>query len=304
MSDCGARSESCCTTLAVTGGAFYRAYSYDIYGIGPTPGSEADPASVSSFLLDKYEVTVGRFRQFVAAWTGGWRPPVGSGKHTYLNGGSGLTATGGGYEPGWLASDDNNVAPTSANLACDAGYATWTPSAGGNENLPVNCVNWYESYAFCIWDAAFLPTEAEWECAAVGGSQQLEYPWGSTEPGTSSQYAIYNCYYPSGSRDASSASCTGVMNIAPVGTAALGAGLWGQLDLVGNVKEWSLDSYASGPPCTDCANLPSLARELHGGAFNDPSVLLNPAEYYNPFLVYTFRKSNIGFRCARSPCPQ
>ena len=36
-----------------------------------------------------------------------------------------------------------------------------------------------------------------------------------------------------------------IANIAPVGTAALGAGLWGQLDLVGNVTQWNLD-YWSG----------------------------------------------------------
>jgi len=49
---------------------------------------------VGDFKLDKYEVTVGRFRQFVAAWNGGagYTPPAGSGKHTHLNGGNGLNA--------------------------------------------------------------------------------------------------------------------------------------------------------------------------------------------------------------------
>jgi hypothetical protein len=38
---------------------------------------------------DKYLVTVGRFRQFVAAWSngGGWTPDAGSGTHAYLPGG-------------------------------------------------------------------------------------------------------------------------------------------------------------------------------------------------------------------------
>jgi formylglycine-generating enzyme required for sulfatase activity len=32
------------------------------------------PATVRDFYLDEYEVSVGRFRKFVSAWVGGWRP--------------------------------------------------------------------------------------------------------------------------------------------------------------------------------------------------------------------------------------
>ena len=95
------------------------------------------------------------------------------------------------------------MSPTSANLASCSPYSTWTNTASTQENLPINCVNWWESYAFCIWDGGFLPSESEWEYAAAGGSQQREYPWGSAAPGTGNQYAICqygidNCYYPSG----------------------------------------------------------------------------------------------------------
>jgi sulfatase modifying factor 1 len=46
-----------------------------------------------------------------------------------------------------------------------------------------------------------------------------------------------------------------VVNIAPVGTATLGAGAWGQLDMGGELLEWNLDAYSSSypNPCTDCA---------------------------------------------------
>ena len=106
---------------------------------------------LATFRLDKYDVTVGRFRQFVAAWNNGvgWLPSAGSGKHAHLNGGIGLANSGnpGTYETGWLASDDGNVAPTNGNLACDPNYATWTASAGSNETRPIICENWYEAYA-------------------------------------------------------------------------------------------------------------------------------------------------------------
>ena len=195
LTNCGASSESCCTSLDVPGGTYYRTYTSS--GSGAT--GLADPATVSGYRLDKYLVTVGRFRRFVDAWNGGagYAPPAGSGKHAHLNGGQGLANAGSGmtYEPGWVPSDNSNVAPTNANLTC--GVSTWTDAAGSQENLPINCVNWPEAYAFCIWDGGFLPSEAEWEYAAAGGSQQREYPWGTTAPGSGNQYAIYDCHYPS-----------------------------------------------------------------------------------------------------------
>jgi formylglycine-generating enzyme required for sulfatase activity len=245
MTNCGpggSGTESCCTSPGVTGGTFD-----EFYGLDGGPLGGGNPATVSSFRLDKYLVTVGRFRQFVKAWNKGkgYLPPIGSGKHTYLNGGQGLAnnGPGGGYESGWNASYDERIQP---ELLATCGYGTWTASAGRQENLPINCLNWFEAYAFCIWDGGFLPGQVEWEYAAAGGSQQREYPWGSTAPGTSNQYAIYGCYY---------ADAGGVCvdtQLAPVGTAVSGAGLWGQLDMVGEVWEWNVDWY--GRPLGPCDN--------------------------------------------------
>jgi formylglycine-generating enzyme required for sulfatase activity len=295
---CGPTSESCCTSLQIPGGAYNRTYSNG--GSGPT--AEADPATVSGFRLDKYLVTVGRFRQFVTAWNAGsgYTPPAGSGKHTHLNGGQGLPDSGspGNYETGWVPSDDSNITPTNDNLACDPMYATWTRNAGGQENLPMNCVNWYEAYAFCIWDGGFLPSEAEFEYASAGGRQEREYPWGSTAPGTANQYAIYNCNYPDGS-----ASCSAVTNIAPVGTAVLGAGLWGQLDLVGDMSEWNLDWNAPYVnPCTDCAFLTGGSGRVNRGGYFESSAATNlQSAFRNEGLYPTDRFQSFGLRCARTP---
>jgi formylglycine-generating enzyme len=318
LTNCGASQESCCTSLEVTGGTYYRTYDPFNYADGGIetaadggPTGEADPATVSAFRLDKYLVTVGRFRQFVNAWGAGWRPAPGSGKHTHLNGGLGLVNVsddaGVAYETGWVALDDGNIAPTSANLtSCNGGgtfpltpYATWTPVAGSNETLPINCVNWQEAYAFCIWDGGFLPSEAEWEYAAAGGSQQRAYPWGSTPPGTASQYATYGCLYPNGPVDGGLGSCTGVTNIAPVGTTTLGAGLWGQFDLAGDMWEWNLDWYAPyADPCTDCASLTGgSGRVFRAGTFTDATIL-RPS-YRNYLSSQTWNA--LGLRCARTP---
>jgi formylglycine-generating enzyme required for sulfatase activity len=325
MTNCGpggSGTESCCTSIEVPGGTYYRTYDLDDNG-NPEPPADgvatglADPATVSGFQMDRYLVTVGRFRQYVNYVTGstGAPPANGSGTHTYLNGGQGLANSGsaGTYETGWDATGWNEYIATGAgaastwntNLSCDPTYETWTSVAGSQETLPINCVDWYEAYAFCIWDGGFLPSEAEWEYVAAGGSQQLEYPWGSTDPGTvcpgaGCEYAIYNCDYPSGS-----GNCTGVANIAPVGTATLGAGYWGQLDMAGEVYEWNLDWYATYvDPCTNCAYLtiaPLQLRVIRGGLFyvlyGPAAPLLAPGRGSN---VPTGRGAFFGFRCARS----
>jgi formylglycine-generating enzyme required for sulfatase activity len=293
--------------LEVPGGTFSRTY----------PSS--NQATLGNFRLDKYEVTVGRFRQFVAAYNAGtWTNAVtaGSGKHTYLNNGQGLANSGsaGGYESGWSASYNGNVAPTTANLSpCSRGdtvtYAgTWTASPASNENRPIDCVNWYEAYAFCIWDGGFLPSQAEWEYAAAGGSQQRVYPWGSTAPGTmcpgtGCEYAIYGCEYPSGPSNLKNCDTS---HTAPVGTATLGVGAWGQLDLQGNVWEFNLDWYGGiSGTCNNCA-FTAPAPASGGRVYTGDSYQFNAAYLLNSGsglegIPPTTRVVDNGIRCARAP---
>jgi formylglycine-generating enzyme required for sulfatase activity len=308
----GSATESCCTSLEVEGGTFDRTY-------GPlADGGEADPATVTGFRLDKYLVTVGRFRQYVNYLVdGGALPASGSGKHLHLNNGQGLVNSapdgGSAYETGWDANNVNASLPVGSagkqtwdtNLtlcfqAIDGGtiqYSTWTPSIGTNENLPINCINWFEAYAFCIWDGGFLPSEAEWQYTGAAGSQQRNFPWGSMGPGKNFEYAIYGCEYPS-----HSGVCTGTLNFAPVGTAALGVGFWGQVDMAGEVFEFVLDWYAPYvDPCSDCAYLsPAALRPVHGGSYGlyGPINILQP---WNRTTIVPGRGHDYGMRCARTP---
>jgi formylglycine-generating enzyme len=324
MTNCGAdASQSCCESLTVESGTYFRTYDpVGADGGAPTleadggPSDEGDPATVSEFRLDKYLVTVGRFRQFVNAVIPsdggpGWIPPSGSGKHTYLNQGDGLSnsASPGTFEPGWLASDKFNIAPTDSNLGptCNPNFTTWTATPGANEHLPINCVNWYEAYAFCIWDGAFLPSEAEWEYAAAGGSQQRLYPWGAEPPGSQNQYAIYGCHYPEGSSMCESSPGVPAVEPAPVGDSPAGRSRWGQVDMAGEVFEWTLDVYNTTyiDPCLNCAYLSASGPQqvLRGSDF----ALLDTAYLVSSFRYEadpTDRRNGVGFRCARAPSEQ
>jgi formylglycine-generating enzyme required for sulfatase activity len=292
----GSGTESCCTSLDVEGGTFYRTYANS--GSGPT--GEADPATLSSFRLDKYLITVGRFRQYVNYLVAGGSPPAdGSGKHAHLNAGMGLVNSGGdagvAYETGWNATNWDQYVLTGAaassnawdaKLSSCAGSSTWTSTAGSQESWPITCIDWYEAYAFCIWDGGFLPSEAEWEYVAAGGSQQREYPWGQTDPGTTRQYEIYADNLNPG--------------FAPVGTATLGASLWGQLDMLGDAHVWGLDWYTGSyvDPCTDCAYLaPTGYRVERGiGAGGGGGITSFTREAIPP----TPPSNVVGARCART----
>ena len=297
VATCGPSGDSCCTCFTVTGTTYD--FMYD--AVDGAVSNAGNPATVTTFCLDEYEVTVGRFRNFMNAVDAGWMPPAGSGKHSYLDGGGLANAGGAGYEMGWNPNDDSNV--ELGKISSCGAASTWTASPGANEALPINCVDWYEAYAFCIWDGAFLPSEAEWELAAAGGTQQLEYPWGATDPGTGSQYAIYDCDYGSTGSNCSTSDTQpmSTSNIAPVGTAINGRGAFHQFDLAGNVEEWAFDDYAPCyVACTDCAYLPTDGiHVLRGGSFQAPLSYLSPTNRRNDTGVY--HHWSVGFRCARSP---
>ncbi len=303
ISDCGP-GEACCATSPVPGGTFF--LSYDGVTAGHT--TQSHQASVSTFDLDVFDVTVGRFRKFVAAVVGGFDPAAGSGKHTHLHGGKGLadSSSAGAYETGWDTSWNGNLPATAsawtAALQCDSSGATWTATAGSNERLPITCVNWYQAYAFCIWDGGFLPSEAEWNFAASGGENQRVYPW-SSPPSSQTIDCTYANYF-GGAGGSDYCVNPGVGGENSVGSEEpMGDGERGQTDLSGNVFQWTMDANAAyAATCADCADLTAAAgstRSIRGGAFNSgpPALLAAERNSQDPVMP----SYNTGVRCARAP---
>jgi len=248
--NCGpSANESCCESPLVDGGTFFR--SYDNVNAGYT--SQAYPATVKSFRLDKYEITVGRFRKFVAEYSPDM-VPAGAGKNP--NNPKDL-----GWDITWNTALVTDRAALSYALECDDSYQTWTESAGANENKPINCISWFEAFAFCIWDGGRLPTEAEWNYAAAGGDEQRVYPWGGSAP--TDAVAVF-C----------GASCGAAQDVGH--KSPYGDGKWGQTDLAGNVYEWVLDWLERPYPqisCINCANAAvTTGRAFRGGAFSSDAL--------------------------------
>ncbi|WP_234023812.1 formylglycine-generating enzyme family protein [Sorangium cellulosum] len=264
--------ESCCAGAPVPAGSFDR------------ENDSAYPATVSAFVLDRFEVTVGRFRKFVEAYPGS-RPAAGAGQHPKLE--------ESGWPAGWNDILPDNAEELKESLKCAPDRQTWTDEAGSNELLPINCVSWYEAFAFCAWDGGRLPTETEWNYAAAGGDEQRIYPWSSEEPDAS--HAVYGC---TGHGDR---MCT-FDDIQPVGSRSTkGDGRWKHADLSGSMWEWVLDRYADHTnPCRDCANMDeTTAPVVRGGGWGaEATDLRSYTRYEADPLVH---EQGIGFRCARTP---
>lgn len=271
---CGGAGD-CCASNPVPAGSYNRSNDGQY------------PATVSAFKLDVYEVTVGRFRNFVNAGKGTQASPpaAGSGAHPLI--------ANSGWDAAWNAQLAANTTALKAALKCIAGYPAWTDAPVGNETKPLNCVTWYEAFAFCAWDGARLPTEAEWNYAASGGNEQRTYPWGATIDLTR---ASYDCR-----GDNSAKGQCAFTDMLPVGSKPAGDGKWGHKDLGGNVWEWVLDVYREPyrlKTCTDCADLQAGPnRAFRGGGFpNEEFYLVNNARIGDPPID---RDYDVGFRCAR-----
>jgi iron(II)-dependent oxidoreductase len=144
---------------------------------------------------------------------------------------------------------------------------------------PVIHVCWYEANAYCRWAGRRLPTEAEWEFAACmrpssrGELRKALYPWGDDAP--SSAHANLDGF------------ALGCVDVAahPEGDCAFGL-----RQLLGNVWEWTQDTFAPFPGFSPDAYkeysepLFGKTKVLRGGAWTTRSRMIRSAyrNYFEP----------------------
>ncbi len=112
-------------------------------------------------------------------------------------------------------------------------------SIAGMEDHPVVHVCYEDALAYAKWAGKALPTEAQWEFAARGGSD-TEYAWGDELlPGGKALANFWQGEFPYENLE-----LDGFARTSPVG--AFPPNGYGLYDMVGNVWEWTGDWYREG----------------------------------------------------------
>lgn len=162
------------------------------------------------------------------------------------------------------------------------------------DKFPVTDVDWGQAQAYCRYEGGDLPTEAQWEKAARGPSENPpQFPWQENGDQPDSRNAFVD-------------QPDTVQKPMPVGSFPLGDSFYKIADMAGNVWEWTLDWYAPdyyhhsllspvknprGPETGD-------THTLRGGSFDNDWVQAR-STYRNSATRSGDVSFDVGFRCIR-----
>ncbi len=156
----------------------------------------------------------------------------------------------------------------------------------GRDNMPVHHLNWNDASAFCSWAKKRLPTEAEWEKAARGGTNTVYY-WGDNPAGLGD-----NAWDSDNSGDQAHPAAQKSMNP------------YALYDMLGNLWEWCADWYGEEYYFKSPARNPKgpdqgKYKVLRGGSWRNGPDLLRAAN--RNWSTADVRNPTFGCRCAMTP---
>jgi len=203
-------------------------------------------------------------------------------------------------KPGSLVFTPPNHPVELTNLA---NWWTWTTGANwrhplgpgssieGHDNDPVVQVSYDDAAAYAKWAGKRLPTEAEWEFAARGGTSGTRYYWGN-ELIKDGRY-MANTF--TGEFPHKNTAADGFAGVSPVKSFPPNG--YGLYDMAGNVWNWTSTPFQETPSTPP----DPFRRVIKGGSF-----LCSPiyCESYRPSArrgtPYDTGSGHVGFRCVMS----
>ena len=247
---------------------------------GPEDEKPMHPVFVSAFLIERYPVTNRQFLDFVSDPANAqWLPEFiyqRYGIPYYLSDWDGLLPPSGKW--------DHPVVNVSWFAA--AAFCNWRSEKEGRSSVYnfIDDINVESDFSKNGWR---LPTEAEWEKAALGGLSNVVYPW---EGPLSPTHANYGKHY---------------RGTTPVGQFPQNG--FGVFDIVGNVKEWCHDIYS--PTSYADADRETLRdpvgaasgpfRAFRGGSWMDQPEWIRICKRGRMYPQNV--NPDFGFRCVRKP---
>ncbi len=178
----------------------------------------------------------------------------------------------------WM--DLHEVTVGQYNRFCQATGRQMDTQYNKDDRHPVVRVSWDDASAYATWAGRELPTEAQWEKAARGGTTTV-YQWGDT--------------FDVAKANNNQKGSTAVGSYAPNG--------FGLFDMAGNVWEWCRDWYETGwygrMPGRDPVNTkPSSGHVIRGGSWSGDPFYLRVAIRARTSPTGT---DSAGFRCSEAP---
>lgn len=162
-------------------------------------------------------------------------------------------------------------------------------SAESKADEPVSHVSYYEASAYAKWSGKRLPTEAEWEKAAISNpvtNERRSFPWGNDAIDSTKANLFEN----------------GLWAPAAIGSLPAGENAYGCHQMIGDIWEWTTSDYVPYPGFKtefDEYNDKWFVNQkvLRGGSYATPQVHIR-STYRNFFHAHE-RWMTSGFRCAK-----